>query len=49
MSFPVSVHSDEVDDLGMYLGEEPVVELVMIITTANWTNRIHDGLQTPLL
>jgi hypothetical protein len=31
------------------LGEEPVVKLVMIITAAIWTNRIHDGLQTPLL
>jgi len=25
-----------------------VVELVATIATANWTNRINDGLQTPL-
>ena len=28
--------------------EEQVVELVATIATANWTNRINDGLQTPL-
>jgi alkylhydroperoxidase family enzyme len=47
-SFPGSVDSDELDDLGTYLSEEQVVELVMIVATANWTNRINDGLQTPL-
>jgi alkylhydroperoxidase family enzyme len=34
--------------LGNHFTEEQVVELVATIATANWTNRINDGLQTPL-
>lgn len=28
--------------------EEQIVELVLVIATANWTNRVNGGLQTPL-
>jgi alkylhydroperoxidase family enzyme len=28
-------------------GVRKVVELVVVIATANWTNRFNDGLQTP--
>jgi alkylhydroperoxidase family enzyme len=38
----------DLDTLGTHLNEEQVVELVTIVATANWTNRINDGLQTPL-
>jgi alkylhydroperoxidase family enzyme len=43
-----SVEQRDLDDLDAYLSEEEVVELVMVIATANWTNRLNDGLQTPL-
>ena len=45
---PGSVEQRDLDDLDAYLSEEEVVELVMVIATANWTNRLNDGLQTPL-
>ena len=45
---PGSVQRRDLDDLDAYLSEEEVVELVMVIATANWTNRFNDGLQTPL-
>jgi alkylhydroperoxidase family enzyme len=32
----------------MYFNEEQIVELVLVIATANWTNCVNDGLQTPL-
>jgi alkylhydroperoxidase family enzyme len=34
--------------LGEHLDEEQVIELVFTIATANWTNRVNDGLRTPL-
>ena len=40
-------HSD-VDALSELLSADQIVELVLIIATANWTNRVNDGLQTPL-
>jgi alkylhydroperoxidase family enzyme len=45
---PGSVEQRDLDDLDAYLSEEEVVELVVVIATANWTNRLNDGLQTPL-
>ena len=45
---PGSVEQRDLDDLDAYLSEKEVVELVMVIATANWTNRFNDGLQTPL-
>jgi alkylhydroperoxidase family enzyme len=47
-SFPGSVDPADLDALGAHLNAEQIVELVAIIATANWTNRINDGLQTPL-
>ena len=40
--------SVEPRDLDASFSEEEVVELVVVIATANWTNRFNDGLQTPL-
>jgi alkylhydroperoxidase family enzyme len=34
--------------LGEHFNEEQIVELVFVVATANWTNRVNDGLQTPL-
>jgi alkylhydroperoxidase family enzyme len=37
-----------VDALSELLSADQLVELVLIVATANWTNRVNDGLQTPL-
>ena len=47
-SFPGNIDSQDLDALGVHLSPGEVVELVITIATANWTNRVNDGLQTPL-
>jgi alkylhydroperoxidase family enzyme len=47
-SYPGVVQPGDLDELGNHLTEEQVFELVAIIATANWTNRMNDGLQTPM-
>lgn len=47
-SYPGNVGDSDVDALREHLDREQVVELVLAIATANWTNRVNDGLQTPL-
>jgi alkylhydroperoxidase family enzyme len=47
-SRPGNVEQLDLDRLGEHLTEEQIVELVITIATANWTNRVNDGLQTPL-
>jgi alkylhydroperoxidase family enzyme len=34
--------------LAAYFSQEQIIELVLTIATANLTNRINEGLQTPL-
>lgn len=34
--------------LSLHFDEDQIVELVFAIATANWTNRVNDGLRTPL-
>jgi alkylhydroperoxidase family enzyme len=46
-SHPGSVEQRDLDELDPYLSKEEAVELVVAIATANWTNRVNDGLQTP--
>jgi alkylhydroperoxidase family enzyme len=46
-SRPGNIDQGDLDDLGRLLAEEQIVELVLTIATANWTNRVNDGLQTP--
>jgi alkylhydroperoxidase family enzyme len=38
----------DLDALGEHFNQEQVIELTMAIATANWTNRINDGLQVPM-
>ncbi len=38
----------DLDALGEHYDETQIVELVLAIATANWTNRVNDGLRTPL-
>ena len=47
-SYPGNVDDVDLDALGGHFGTEQVVELVATIATANWTNRINDGLRTPI-
>jgi alkylhydroperoxidase family enzyme len=47
-TYPGNINDSDLDDLGEYLDEEQVIELVFTIATANWTNRVNDGLRTPL-
>jgi alkylhydroperoxidase family enzyme len=47
-SYPGNIDPGDLDALGEHFNEEQIVELVLVIATANWTNRVNDGLQTPL-
>ena len=38
----------DLDALGEHFDEGQILELVLAIATANWTNRVNDGLRTPL-
>lgn len=45
---PGTVEQVDLDALGEHFTAAQIVDLVVVIATANWTNRINDGLQTPL-
>lgn len=47
-SFPGNIDDVDLDAIGEHFDEEQIVELVLTIATANWTNRVNDGLRTPL-
>ncbi len=47
-SYPGNIDSADLEQLQAHFSEEQIVELVVTIATTNWTNRINDGLQTPL-
>ena len=47
-SWPGNMAPADIDALGQHLNEEQIVELVLVVATANWTNRANDGVQTPL-
>jgi alkylhydroperoxidase family enzyme len=47
-SHPGGVEPRDMDELGVHLSAEEAFELVVVIATANWTNRFNDGLGTPL-
>ena len=47
-SYPGNIDPSDLDALGSHFTEEQIVELVLVIATANWTNRVNEGLQTPL-
>jgi alkylhydroperoxidase family enzyme len=38
----------DLDALSEHFNEDQIVELELVITTANWSNRVNDGLQVPL-
>jgi alkylhydroperoxidase family enzyme len=47
-SLPGNIDDADLDALAEHFSEEQVLELVFTIATANWTNRVNDGLRTPL-
>lgn len=47
-SRPGNIDDTDLDALGKHLDEEQVIELVLTVAMANWTNRVNDGLRTPL-
>jgi alkylhydroperoxidase family enzyme len=44
---PGNVDDEDVAALGEHFSQEEIVDLVLVIATANWTNRVNDGLRTP--
>jgi alkylhydroperoxidase family enzyme len=48
ISYPGNIQPVDLDGLDEHFNEEQLVELVVTIATANWTNQINDGFQTPL-
>src|SRR5690349_20997002 len=42
------VRQQDLDELGKFFNAEQIVELTMIVGTANLTNRFNDGLQVPV-
>jgi len=46
-SYPGNLEPTDLDALGTFFSPEQIVELAATIATANWTNRINEGLQTP--
>jgi len=44
---PGNIDPVDLEALGHHLGTAQIVELVATIATANWTNRINEGLLTP--
>jgi len=47
-SHPGNIDDVDVEALAAHFDEMQIVELVFTIATANWTNRVNDGLRTPL-
>ena len=47
-SYPGNIDQADVDALVDHFNQEQLVELAMVIATANWTNRVNDGLQVPM-
>ncbi len=42
---PSAVRENNLEELKKYYTEEQIVELTLLICTANFTNRFNDGLQ----
>ena len=45
---PENIEAADLEELSAHFGEEQIIELALVIATANWTTRINDGLQVPL-
>ncbi len=47
-SYPGNMDQADLDALAEHFNQEQIIELAMAIATANWTNRMNDGLQVPM-
>ncbi len=47
-SRPGTVEQGDLEDLAQHFSSDQVLEIVVVIATANWTNRVNDGAQTPI-
>ena len=47
-AWPASIRPADLDALGKYFNAEQIAELVLTIGTANLTNRINEGMKTPV-
>ncbi len=45
---PGGIQQADLDEIGKHFNAEQIVELVLIIATANLTNRVNDALRTPI-
>lgn len=45
---PENIEPDDLEALSAQFNEEQIIELALVIATANWTIRINDGLRIPL-
>jgi alkylhydroperoxidase family enzyme len=48
VSYPGNIEPSDLEALAAHFTEEQIIELALVIATAGWTNRVNDGLQTPL-
>ena len=46
--YPGGIDEQDVEALGKHFDKEQIVELVVTAATANFTNRINEGLKTPV-
>jgi alkylhydroperoxidase family enzyme len=44
---PENIEQDDLEALSAQFSEEQIIELALVIATANWTTRINDGLRVP--
>jgi len=47
-AWPASVQHSDIETLSKYFNIEQIAELVLIISTANLTNRFNEGMKTPV-
>ncbi len=47
-AWPGSILQADLDALGKHFNAEQIVDLVLTIATANLTNRVNEGLRTPV-
>jgi alkylhydroperoxidase family enzyme len=45
---PENIAETDLEALSAEFSEQQIIELALVIATANWTTRINDGLQVPL-
>ena len=44
---PENVEAADLEALSAHFDEQQIIELALVIATANWTTRINEGLQVP--